>query len=61
MAVSAEACSLLDAVLIDDAKRTKSLIFRVEVGGEGEGVEAIQPAMVSSTTVRPRAFDDFHG
>jgi len=41
MAVSAESCSLLDAVLIDDAKRTKSLIFRIEVGGEGEGMKAV--------------------
>lgn len=46
MGVGSETCAFLDAVFVDDAQGAKGLEGGVEVGGEGEGVEGVEPAVV---------------
>jgi hypothetical protein len=42
--VRAEAGAALDAVFVYDAQGAEVFVFGVVVGGEGEGVEGVEPA-----------------
>jgi hypothetical protein len=42
--VRAEAGAALDAVFVYYAERAEVFVFGVVVGGEGEGVEGVEPA-----------------
>lgn len=44
--VRAESCASLDAVFVYDAKGAEGLVLGGVVGGEGEGVEGVEPAVV---------------
>lgn len=59
--VRAEACAFFYAVFVYYAKRTERLVGGVVVGGEGEGVEGVKPAVISMTAGVPGTFDDFEG
>lgn len=59
--VGAEARAALDAVFVDDAQGAEGCEARVVVGGEGEGVEGVEPVVVGVAAGVPRAFGYFEG
>lgn len=46
MRVCPETGACGDAVLVDDAQGADGVVFGGVVGGEGEGVEGVEPAVV---------------
>ena len=56
MTVLAEASASFNAILIDDSQRAKRLVLRIVVGGEGECVECIEPAVVCMASTVPWSF-----
>ena len=59
MAMRAKTGALLYAVLVDDTKRTIILVAWIIVRSEAEGVETVQPAVVSKAALIPWSLCDF--
>lgn len=56
--VRAEACAALDAVFVYHAQGAEGLVLWGVVGGEGEGVEGVEPAVVGVAAEVPGSFLD---
>lgn len=56
--MGAEARAFFYAVFVDHAEGAEGLVAGVVVGGEGEGVEGVQPSVVSASSCRPWALDN---
>lgn len=56
--VGAKAGALFYAVFVDHAEGAEGLVAGVVVGGEGEGVEGVQPAMVSVASLMAWTLDN---
>lgn len=59
--VRAKACAALHAVFVYHAEGAEGFVRGVVVGGEGEGVEGVEPAVVGVAAVVPGALCDFEG
>ena len=60
MAMRREAAAGRDAVLVDHAQRAETHVPRIDVTGEGEGVETVEPAMVGMAALGGRSDDNRH-
>src|ERR1700674_482055 len=49
--VRAEALPWLNAILVEHPQTSEVHVFGVEIAGEGKGMEAVQPAVVSVATL----------
>ena len=56
--VRAKARAAFYAVFVDHAEGTERFVGRVVVGGEGEGVEGVEPAVVGVAAVVPGSLCD---
>ena len=59
--VCAEACAFFYAIFVYYAERAERFVAGVVVGGEGEGVEGVEPAVVGVAAGIPGSLDDFEG
>lgn len=59
--VGTEAGAGGDAVFVDDAQGAEGFVLRMVVGGEGESVECVEPAVVGVAAGGPGAGGYFEG
>lgn len=59
--VCAKTCAFFHAVFVDDTQGTETFVAGVVVGCKGEGVESVEPAVVSMAASIPGSLDDFQG